>query len=84
MTPQQQYLQAIDDFNTMSDFKIIYPSENVIHKLIKYTSEIHEKMKDLDIYESIRKRGYSDDHLATEIGLFVLHLNQQTLNVLKT
>lgn len=82
MTPQQQYLQAIDDFNTMSDFKIIYPSEIVIQKLIKYTSEIHEKMKDLDIYESIRKRGYSDDHLATEIGLFVLHLNQQTLNVL--
>ena len=75
---KQEYLNAILAFNKKGSFTIYTPSEFVIDKLIPYTNQIVEKTHDLERYEQVREKGFSDDHLATEIGLFVLHLNQIT------
>lgn len=81
MTPRESYLKAVETFNSKGTFTICFPGDAVIDKVVPYTDEIYEKLNDLERYENIRKQGFSDDHLATEIGLFVLHLNQVTLNI---
>lgn len=81
MTPRESYLKAVETFNSKGTFTICFPGDAVIDKVVPYTDEIYEKVNDLERYENIRKQGFSDDHLATEIGLFVLHLNQVTLNI---
>ena len=78
---KQAYFNAILEFNKKGSFTICTPSEFVINKLIPYTNEVVEKTSDLERYEQVRKKGFSDDHLATEIGLFVLHLNQITKGI---
>ena len=71
------YLDTIDIFNKISGFRILQPKNDEIkNKLEPYTRKIQELIKDLERYESIRSKGFSDDHLATEIGLFVMHINQ--------
>ena len=77
----QEYLNAILTFNNKGSFTICEPSEYIIKKLIPYTNEVIEKTADLERYEQVRKKGFSDDHLATEIGLFVLHINQITKGI---
>ena len=81
MTPREAYLKVVETFNSKGTFTICFPGDAVIDKVVPYTDEIYEKLSDLERYENVRKQGFSDDHLATEIGLFVLHLNQVTLNV---
>ena len=77
----QAYMNAIKTFNNKGSFIISEPTHHIICKLIPYTNEVIEKTVDLERYENLRKKGYSDDHLATEIGLFVLHINQITKGV---
>ncbi len=71
------YIDTIDIFNKISGFTISQPkNDDINNKLEPYTQKIQELIKDLKRYESIRSKGFSDDHLATEIGLFVMHINQ--------
>tara|TARA_Y100000389_G_C17413522_1_gene492320 strand:- start:355 stop:624 length:270 start_codon:yes stop_codon:yes gene_type:complete len=71
------YLNTIDIFNKISGFRILKPiNDDITKKLEPYTCKIKELIKDLERYEYIRSKGFSDDHLATEIGLFVMHINQ--------
>lgn len=71
------YLETIQRFNEKSGFQILEPENDLIkQKLESYTYKIEQLIKDLEIYESIRSKGFSDDHLATEIGLFVMHINK--------
>lgn len=76
-----EYMDAITRFNDMGTFIIEKPKPDD-HHIFSYEKEVREKIHDLLRYESIREKGYSDDHLATEIGLFVLHLNRETLNIM--
>lgn len=78
---KQKYLNAIIAFNKKGPFTICTPSDFVIDKLIPYTNAITEKTNDLERYEDVRRKGIIDDHLATEINLFVLHINQLTKGV---
>ena len=76
------YQKAVEEFNEISGFVITLPKiQRVYDKLIPFIADIKEKKIDLLRYEDIRKQGYSDDHLATQIGSFVLHLNQITNEV---
>lgn len=71
------YLDAIREFNKLSGFQLVIPeNEDIVTRLEPYVEKVRERIVDVQKYESIRKRGFSDDHLATEIGLFVMHLNQ--------
>lgn len=81
-TQIEEYTEAVRKFNAYDSFVIHLPvSWTKFGELVEYTEAIKEHTKLLNRYMNIRKQGYSDDHLATEIGLFVLHLNQTTLGV---
>lgn len=60
------------EINIMSGFHIFYRpdkySNEVYHKLQRIQSRLRE-------YLSIRNRGYSADHLASEIGYLVQDVN---------
>lgn len=69
--------EAIRDFNRMSGFVIMDPSSASDPKRLEgLAPKVRAQIPALARYQTIRKRGYSDDHLATEIGLFVMHINQ--------
>lgn len=76
-----EYIKAITKFNNVSSFKICVPSVFVLDRLKLYTSQVYDLTKDAVRYESLLKEGHVDDRLSTEIGLFVLHLNQLTKGV---
>ena len=71
----------IDEFNSKSDFRIITQPPTAVEWLNnteEYSvDDFRGKIRDLEQYQAIRVLGYSDDHLAAEIGLLVLELNQQ-------
>jgi hypothetical protein len=80
-------MNAVEEFNAKSGFRIIMPldnnkdNKNYAHAYAMILNEskddIQEMTRALERYEAIRARGYSDDHLASEIGSFVLDLNQK-------
>tara|TARA_Y100000389_G_scaffold198753_1_gene235830 strand:+ start:5078 stop:5332 length:255 start_codon:yes stop_codon:yes gene_type:complete len=77
MFTKQDYLDVVHTFNKYNGFKIVLPKhDHVYDTLVPYTTELLNLIKDVDRYENIRKQGFSDDHLATEIGLTVLHINK--------
>tara|TARA_Y100000389_G_C17376350_1_gene471864 strand:- start:51 stop:302 length:252 start_codon:yes stop_codon:yes gene_type:complete len=76
-----EFVTAATRFNSLSDFKLVIQNPHSVGKMERFTEELLQMTKKLEEYVSIRERGYSDDHLATEIGQFVLHLNQVALNV---
>ena len=82
MSSIDEYMEAVRMFNSYDSFIIHTPSSrNSYEDLLQYTDAIKEHTDMLKRYIDIRKKGFSDDHLATEIGLFVLHLNQTLLGV---
>ena len=82
MSKIKEYTEAVRKFNAHESFMIHLPvSWNRFQELVEYTVAVKEHTALLKRYIKIRNQGYSDDHLATEIGLFVLHLNQTTLGV---
>lgn len=77
MFTKQDYLNVVHTFNAYNGFKIVLPKhDHVYDTLVSYTAELLDLIKDVDRYENIREQGFSDDHLATEIGLTVLHINK--------
>ena len=76
-------MNAIEEFNTKSGFRIIMPLDNKDLTIILNESkdDIQEMTRASERYEAVRARGYSDDHLASEIGSFVLDLNQRILSL---
>ena len=77
-----EYKNLVSEFNSLSGFIIQLPkNERVFESLIPFIDELGQMKLRLIEYERIRNRGYSDDHLATEIGSFVLRLNQITNEV---
>ena len=61
----------VNEINTMSGFHIFYPdkySDEVYHKLQRIKHQLRQ-------YRTIRNKGYSADHLATEIGYLVNDVN---------
>jgi hypothetical protein len=77
MSTKQDYLNVVHTFNAYNGFKIVLPKhDHVYDTLVPYTAELLNLIKDVDRYENIRKQGFSDDHLATEIGLTVLQINK--------
>lgn len=78
-----KYIHAVKKFNAFNGFEINLSDNTEIYPhLIQYTDEVVEHTKMLERYHAIREQGFSDDHLATEIGLFVLHLNKKTNQLL--
>lgn len=74
---KEEYVHTVKRFNSFNGFKILLPhNEDRYTALIPYTETINNLIKDVIRYESIRKQGFSDDHLATEIGLVVFEINQ--------
>lgn len=70
-------MNVIDEFNSKNRFQINTPPAKYLPMLLnEYEDEIKGKIRDLERYEGIRFRGYSEDHLASEIGSFVLELNK--------
>lgn len=70
-------IEAIRDFNKMSGFVIMDPSNASDPKRLEgLAQKVCAQIPALARYQATRERGYSDDHLATEIGLFVMHINQ--------
>jgi hypothetical protein len=79
----EREMNAIEEFNTKSGFRIIMPLDNKDLTMILNQSkdDIQEMTRASERYEAVRARGYSDDHLASEIGSFVLNLNQRILSL---
>jgi hypothetical protein len=85
MSTIEEYTESVRKFNAYDSFVIHLPvTWNKFRELVEYTEAVKEHTELLKRYLMIRNQGYSDDHLATEIGLFVLHLNQTTLGVERT
>ena len=76
-----EFVTAATRFNDLSDFKLVIPPQQSVRRMECFTEELLQMTKKLEEYVSIRERGYSDEYLATEIGQFVMHLNQVALNV---
>lgn len=75
--------EAIRDFNRLSGFVIMDTSSvSNRERLAPLAAKIRAQIPALARYQAIRERGFSDDHLATEIGLFVLHINQVICGVM--
>lgn len=73
----KELIEAIHDFNQMSGFVIADPSSvSEKARLDGLAPKVRAHIPALARYQAIRERGYSDDHLATEIGLFVIHINR--------
>ena len=81
-TDTNQFISLVEKFNSISNFRIIEPSTpDTLARVSPFADKVSAVIKSLERYQSIRNKGYSDDHLATEIGLFVLHINQVINNV---
>lgn len=81
-TDTNHFLSLVEKFNSISNFRIIEPSTpDTLARVTPFVDKVSAVIKSLERYQSIRDKGYSDDHLATEIGLFVLHINQVINNV---
>lgn len=74
---KEAYVRAVNRFNSINGFEILLPREEDRYAaLTTYTETINNLIKDVIRYENIRKQGFSDDHLATEIGLVVFEINE--------
>jgi hypothetical protein len=77
-------MNVIEAFNSKSGFQITIPSAKHLPMFLNNSTvvdDIQEMIRALDRYKATRDRGYSDDHLASEIGSFVLELNQKISSI---
>lgn len=76
------YIDIVNEFNTISGFEILLPeSETVLKQLQPYASKIKERIGDLKKYQQLLLQGVIDEHLAVELCLFVMHVNQVSLGI---
>jgi hypothetical protein len=74
---KEAYVRAVKRFNSFNGFEILLPlNEERYTSLIPYTETVNNLINDVRRYEIIRRQGFSDDHLATEIGLVVFEINR--------
>ena len=75
----EKYRKAVDEFNDVKSFNIMYPNDESLHKkLSKYTNAVNIYKTYLYNYEESRKQGKFDEHISTDICKFVVHINQLT------
>ena len=79
-TAKDLYIDAVKRFNTINGFEIKLPKNNELYETLVplYLDTILELIEENIRYEGVRNEGYSDDHLATEIGLMVYEINRKT------
>lgn len=79
-TAMDSYIDAVKRFNTINGFEIKLPdNDDKYEKLVPlYLDKIFELIEENIRYQGIRNEGFSDDHLATEIGLMVYEINRKT------
>ena len=80
MTNKDSYIDAVKRFNTINGFEIKLPKNNDLYETLVplYLDKISELIEENIRYEAVRNEGFSDDHLATEIGLMVYEINKKT------
>jgi len=80
MDNKQTYINTVNRFNTINGFEIVLPkSDEMYEKLVPLYLEIIDRLIiENTLYEKVRKKRFSDDHLATEIGLMVYEINRKT------
>ena len=80
MDNKQTYIDTVTRFNAINGFEIVLPkSDEMYEKLVPLYLEIIERLIiENTLYEKVRNEGFSDDHLATEIGLMVYEINRNT------
>ncbi len=75
----EKYKKAIDDFNDVKSFNIMYPDDDSLYKkLSKYTNAVHIYKTYLLNYEKARHEGDTNVSISTDICKFVVHINQLT------
>ena len=75
----EKYKQAIDEFNVVKSFNIMYPeNDSLYEKLAKYTNAVNINKTYLSNYEVARKLGDVNESISTDICKFVVHINQLT------
>lgn len=75
----EKYKQAIDEFNDVKSFNIMYPNKDSLYeKLSKYTNAVNIYKTYLYNYEEARKLGDINESISTDICKFVVHINQLT------
>lgn len=75
----ETYKKAVDEFNDVKSFNIIYPDDDSLYeKLSKYTNAVNIYKIYLYNYEKARKMGDINEYISTDICKFVVHINQLT------
>ena len=79
-TAKNSYIDAVKRFNTINGFEIKLPENDELYETLVplYLDKILELIEENIRYQGIRNEGFSDDHLATEIGLMVYEINRNT------
>lgn len=79
-TAKDLYIDAVKRFNTINGFEIKLPKNNELYETLVplYLDKILELVEENIRYQGIRNEGFSDDHLAAEIGLMVYEINRKT------
>jgi len=77
---QDAYIDAVKRFNAINGFEIKLPENDDMYEILVplYFDKILELIEENIRYEAVRNEGFSDDHLATEIGLMVYEINRKT------
>lgn len=83
MYTKQDYITAVEEFNSLKSFNIVLPRDNDMFKTLakKFTKQIREYKDNLETYEHFRKNGFVDNNISTDICSFVVHVNQITNNI---
>ena len=75
----EKYKQAIDEFNDVKSFNIMYPKDDSLYeKLAKYTNAVNIYKTYLSNYEKARRLGDINENISTDICKFVVHINHLT------
>ena len=80
MDNKQSYIDVVNRFNAINGFEIVLPKSDEMYKKLAplYLETIERLIIENTMYEKIRTKNFSDDHLATEIGLMVYKINRKT------
>ena len=80
-TSKDLYIDAVKRFNTINGFEIKLPDNDDKYETLVslYLDKILELIEENIRYEGVRNEGFSDDHLATEIGLMVYEINRNSI-----
>lgn len=78
---KENYINIVRQFNDVSELKLLLPqSDDLYEKMIPYTRIIEELINDVKRFNFMVKKGFYPEHLATEIGLTVLDINERSEN----